>query len=533
MKNILVIQLSRLGDLVQTLPLIKALKQDITECRVTLFCVREFAPILKSAPFIDRVASLPFSEVRTALAPDDRMEPTALEPILQLPELQEEYDRVINLTHTLGSAYISSRVSARAVYGRIDTYPGEVRVAGDWGKYLFSVTEDRALSMFNLVDVYMGMGGIAPRPVTGYLAADETQKETALKLLDANGYRGEGRLIGIHMGANKAHRTWGVERFAELGNGISDAGEDEIVLIGSSQEADMGEEYLASTGGGVINLIGRTDLYSLPGVLSLCDLLVTNDTGPAHIAAGVGTKVVGIFFSTAFFGETAPYGEGHVILQTERKCAPCKAQDMCAEVACREDIPVEAVKAVLLGKHASVSIGGIGVYTSRFHDNGTLIYEPLASSGRGPYQEALLSRMMWGAALGLENGQAPGYENPEINTRAKDWLKRLSALKGIYRKGGEAALGILGAFSRRPINQRKIMSLAGEIEKTEEKIRSLDNGLGPLRAFHQHHIMDMDRVNYPELARLFASKYSRMLGVTENFRETLGRVLQEEESGNV
>jgi hypothetical protein len=202
---------------------------------------------------------------------------------------------------------------------------------------------------------------------------------------------------------------------------------------------------------------------------------------------------------------------------------------MCPEVACRDDIPPEAVKAAVFEDPAlsSFGAGGFGVYRSGFHENGTLVYEPLAKSGRGFFDEALLSRMMWGAALGLGDGEVK--LNGEIPPRAREWQQELEALEGIYKEGAKAALGILDAFSRRPIDQQKIMSLAGEIERTEEKIRTLDNGLGPLRAFHQHHIMDMDRVNYPELARLFASKYFRMLGATESFKGVLGRVLQEEE----
>ncbi|MCG6533114.1 MAG: glycosyltransferase family 9 protein [Syntrophales bacterium LBB04] len=376
MKDLLVIQLSRLGDLIQTLPLIKAYKDDMPECRVTLLCVREFAPVLGGARFIDRVVSIPFSRIKAALQADHEADIASLDAPLEIPELRETYDRVVNLTHTLGSAHICSRVPARARNGRIETYPGEIRVAGDWGKYLFCITKSRTLSLFNLVDVYMGLGGVSPRPVSDYLEVTRWQREQALQLLEANGYTGKGPLIGLHMGANRPHRTWGISNFARLAGEAVNEAHSEIVLIGGPGEADMGEQFLASAQVGAINLIGRTDLQILPGVLSHCDLLVTNDTGPAHIAAAVGTKVVGIFFSTAFFGETAPYGEGHIVLQAERECTPCRSDEVCQDVACREDIPVaavsEAVKAKLSGSLDSLGgeSEGLGIYLSRFCANG-------------------------------------------------------------------------------------------------------------------------------------------------------------------
>ncbi|MCG6533113.1 MAG: hypothetical protein L7F78_00185 [Syntrophales bacterium LBB04] len=165
-----------------------------------------------------------------------------------------------------------------------------------------------------------------------------------------------------------------------------------------------------------------------------------------------------------------------------------------------------------------------------------LIYEPMSVSRQVPFQKALLTRMMWGAALGVENSQGPARSSSEgeasggfLLSQARTWHEQIRALKGVYQKGAEAALGILETFSRHPIDQDKVMGLAQGIQSAEEWVGALDGGLEPLRSFHNHEIMDMDRVNYPELARLFAGKYARMIRVTDSFLGVLDRILQKEE----
>ena len=85
------------------------------------------------------------------------------------------------------------------------------------------------------------------------------------------------------------------------------------------------------------------------------------------------------------------------------------------------------------------------------------------------------------------------------------------------------------AFSQRPIDQDKVLGLAQGIRSAEEWVGALDGGLEPLLSFHNHEVMDMERVNYPELASLFAGKYAKMIRFTDCFLGVLDRVLQKEE----
>lgn len=101
MEKILVIQLSRLGDLIQTLPLIKRLKQHKKDCHVSLVCMKELSEIIKDTPSVDRLINLSAKEI-VMLQQDTQLSPSkADDKLTTIPELMEKYDFVINLTHDL------------------------------------------------------------------------------------------------------------------------------------------------------------------------------------------------------------------------------------------------------------------------------------------------------------------------------------------------------------------------------------------------------------------------------------------------
>ncbi len=99
------------------------------------------------------------------------------------------------------------------------------------------------------------------------------------------------------------------------------------------------------------DLTGKTDWAALADVLSGLDLLLSPDTGTAHLAAHLGVPVMGLFCSSAWAWETGPYGLGHTILQTDLPCAPCVESSPCAQgVPCRAFFTDSDLLAYLAGK---------------------------------------------------------------------------------------------------------------------------------------------------------------------------------------
>ncbi|HZT99099.1 MAG TPA: glycosyltransferase family 9 protein, partial [Ktedonobacteraceae bacterium] len=102
-------------------------------------------------------------------------------------------------------------------------------------------------------------------------------------------------LVALHPGANDMRRRWSPENFAAVGDALAAAGA-QVVVTGSADEYDLAESVVQAMQKQAQNLSGKLSIGGLVGLLSRCRVLVSNDTGPAHLAEAVGTATVGIYW---------------------------------------------------------------------------------------------------------------------------------------------------------------------------------------------------------------------------------------------
>ncbi|WP_345801407.1 glycosyltransferase family 9 protein [Microbacterium sp. AZCO] len=126
--------------------------------------------------------------------------------------------------------------------------------------------------------------------------------------------------VVVHPGASATSRRWPAERFAEAVALLHEAGRD-VVVTGGSDEREL-TRLVAGAGSSALDLGGRTDLASLAAVIARAAVVVCGNTGPAHIAAAVGTPVVSLFSPVVPAAQWAPYRVPHVLLGDQD--APCR-----------------------------------------------------------------------------------------------------------------------------------------------------------------------------------------------------------------
>lgn len=150
-------------------------------------------------------------------------------------------------------------------------------------------------------------------------------------------------IVAICPGAKFPVKRWEVERFAKVASILHDQLKAKILLIGGSSEKISGEEIVERTGNLVVNLIGKTNYMESAEVISRCKLLVSNDCGAVHLAAAVGTPVVGIYSSIDYPGLWHPWGDNHTILRNDS--VPCRFcfKTECKTMECINSITVEQV----------------------------------------------------------------------------------------------------------------------------------------------------------------------------------------------
>jgi heptosyltransferase-2 len=162
------------------------------------------------------------------------------------------------------------------------------------------------------------------------LTASPAQRQAAEVLLRRAGAGPNSRpLVALNAGAtNSRAKRWPEDRFAALADRLIETLDSRIVFIGAASERADAERIIRQMKRrGAINLVGETGMAELIGALDSCDLIISNDTGPAHIAAALGRPTLTVFGPTNDF-ETAPRGPRAESIRAEDvECARCMLRD--------------------------------------------------------------------------------------------------------------------------------------------------------------------------------------------------------------
>jgi heptosyltransferase II len=175
------------------------------------------------------------------------------------------------------------------------------------------------------------------------LEVSEARKAEARATLAALGVRLVRPLVALCPGStNSRAKRWPAERYGALGDRLIREAGAEVLLVGSADELEVSREVEALMAERPHVLTGRTNLAQAVAALSLVDLLVTNDTGPAHIASALGRPTVVIFGPTDP-RTTRPYAASAEILRRPPDCAPCMLRDCPIDHRCMTAISPDEV----------------------------------------------------------------------------------------------------------------------------------------------------------------------------------------------
>jgi heptosyltransferase-2 len=159
----------------------------------------------------------------------------------------------------------------------------------------------------------------------------------------AKNLMGEGNWLAINPGAAYGSaKRWIPERFAEVGDRLAREYDLRVVLTGGPGEREIGRDIEQAMQCSPLNLIGETSVRQMAAVLSRCRLVVTNDSGPMHVAAAFGVPIVAVFGPTDHT-TTHPYSEAFRVVRKEFECAPCLKRQCPTDHQCMNAVTVEDV----------------------------------------------------------------------------------------------------------------------------------------------------------------------------------------------
>jgi len=332
MKKALVLQLSRLGDILQSTLLLNSLKKE--NYKIFLLGDEKNSSIANEIPLIDQF--IPFEIGGFLKKIKDKNLSELFNELLNFVESlnRENFDILINLNHSLINLYLSQLINAEIKKGfKIEN--------NSFIDFIYSnIRNGRESNFFNLVDLFNCFSNIKAKSKNLFINKSISNKNLNFlkKILKKENN------ITLHLGAGHELRRWSVEKFAKLAHLILQYFKNTtITLTGSKNEAKFGREFIKflppEYKSDIINLIGKTDIPLLKAVLLKSSILISVDTGIMHLASACGINLISMFYASAFVHETGPYTEKALILSPNETCYPCtEFYQPCNDFHCKDNI---------------------------------------------------------------------------------------------------------------------------------------------------------------------------------------------------
>ena len=320
------------GDSVMTIPALRALRRVLPDANITLVIRPGTKGIFAEADFIDDILVYDRKGVLSVF-----------------PQIREWKRREFDLALLFQNAFEAALIPFLAGVPLRMGYATEARQAllthpielPDWRSsrhevfyYLYLVTA--------LEQMLFARSTICESDPDASIQISEARRVEAADLLRAYGVTEDDALVAICPGSiNSRAKRWSAESYAELADRLIES-RRRVLLVGSKDEVDVSEEVTRHMRHQPVVLIGKTNLDQVTAVLDRADLIVTNDTGPAHIGAALGRPTIVIFGPTNPL-TTRPFSPDAEILRHPPECAPCMLRDCPIDHRCMTAITVDEV----------------------------------------------------------------------------------------------------------------------------------------------------------------------------------------------
>lgn len=327
-KNILVRMPNWLGDLVMATPVLADVRHQWPEAKITAMCQGGVGAILAKDPHIDEILNFqkPSGWIHRH-EHGDILDPLRL----------GHYDLGILLTNSFSSAWWFWR-------GHVQNRIG---YATHWRSWLldYPVSFPANRHDQHLVVTYKMLLeplGIPLSDTSPQLYLTEQEKQSVQEWLSEYGIKKGQIIVGINPGAAYGSaKCWLPERFKEVTHKLLENPHIAVLFFGDKAGASLVNQICVGMPERVVNLAGKTSLRELMAFIQACDIFLTNDSGPMHIASALGIPLLALFGSTSD-KTTGPY-KGGKVLHKHVECSPCYKRECPLDFRCMTRIGVNEV----------------------------------------------------------------------------------------------------------------------------------------------------------------------------------------------
>ncbi len=301
--RIIIVDLLYLGDLLFATPFIRNLRREYPQARIDMIVNANFFEIMEDNPYLDNVYAY-------------NKKWNFKESWSFAKELKaNHYDLALNIHGNWRSAFLVKLIKADYTIG----FGSKGR-----GVWLDKVVDPSVEA--HMVEIYLDFLrdiGITEIDNKGLeIGVNQDAIESVEEFLQDNQLKDDDRIIGINTGGSWPTKRWTTEGFAKLADRLVEEYQAEVIFFGGPNDVARVEEIVGMMEHQPIIAAGRTSLKELAALAQRCDLFISGDSGPVHVAASVGTTTLAIF-GPSDDRKYRPYGNKHQIIETGIECRPC------------------------------------------------------------------------------------------------------------------------------------------------------------------------------------------------------------------
>jgi lipopolysaccharide heptosyltransferase II len=330
-KRILIVRTDRIGDVLLSTPAIKALRERYPHAFIAMMVSPYAKDIVEGNPNLDEVI----------IFDKDRAHKGWINSIKFSSALKKRHFDLTLILHPTNRAHIITFLAGISKRVGYDKKLGFLLT--DTIKHTKQLGQKHEMEYALDLVRYLG---IEPADKSTFMPIKIDSQEWLKNLLLEEKINQDDKLLAIHPGASCASKLWPVENFAYIADALIEEKGFKVFIVCSLKDKKMAENVIKHMRNSAINLAGKTSVSQLASLLKRCNLFISNDSGPVHIASSVGTPVISIFgrnqqgLSPKRWG---PLGKNSQILHHKIGCVKCLAHNCVKGFACIKAVTPEEV----------------------------------------------------------------------------------------------------------------------------------------------------------------------------------------------
>ncbi|PRX35699.1 heptosyltransferase-2/heptosyltransferase-3 [Orenia metallireducens] len=329
--RILIIDLLYLGDLIFVTPFIRNLREKFPTAQIDMVVNSNFFDIMEENSYLDQVYAYNKNwSIKKSWKFARRLS-------------QNNYELGLNLHGNWRTALLLKVINPAYTIG-----------FGGKGRGIWLNQELLPAKNMHMVDVYLnflaeiGFESIDNQGVE--LEINQEASKNMLNFLQEHDIKDKDRVVGLNTGGSWPTKQWTKEGFAQLGDRLEEELQAKVIFFGGPGDVERVNEIVAMMKTKPIIATGKTTLKELAALAARCNLFISGDTGPVHVAAAVGIPTIALF-GPSDEQKYRPYGEKHKVIENGIDCRPCGHHHCPLEHhKCLEEISADDVLRAVMSK---------------------------------------------------------------------------------------------------------------------------------------------------------------------------------------